>query len=879
MNNDRVDQPAVSSPEPRPRSTGRAPWARVKALFLAALDQTEPEQERFLERACEGDAALRNEVAALLASDRAASRFIETPAAALMAMGSPPAAERAQRLEPGTRLGAYEIVGFLSAGGMGEVYRARHTILGRDVAIKTVLAGETEGSARQRLVREARHAATLDHPNICTIHEVGEVGGSPFVVMALVDGHPLRDLIAGTPLPLERALDYGTQVAAALEHAHRHGIIHRDLKSSNVVIDRDGRAVVLDFGLARRLPRLDARTADLSVTVDGSLAGTLSHMAPEVLLGRSADPRSDVWSLGVLLYELLTGHLPFQGQTPFETSSAILGESPAPMSRRLPLGVRLVVERCLKKDPGERYATSAEVRRALESVRRRRGWAATGRLLLRARRRTLVGGMVVAALVAGAVSAGSHVPERLRLSGGSDVSALAFLPFENATDDDELEYYAAGFAGALIERLGTVTDVRLISPAPGAATPAGSGSPAELAGQLGADAVVTGRLRAASGRVAVDVQLMDTRRGRVLWSDTFERAPQHALALQADVVRAIAAEVRLSLRTDSRERLATTRAVNPEAYEAFLKGRFEWNHRTQASLDRAVEHFTRAIELDPTYAPAHAALADCYNQLGTVMVGRGSPSEFRPLAAAAAIRALQIDPNSAEAHAALAYVRHYDWQWEEAEQGFRRAIALNPSFALARSWYANFLMSRQRHDEALAQVYAARELDPFSLVVHTNIAWVLLDAGKPQEALVQLRQTLALDPTYPQARMRLVDALVATGRPTEAVVEAEALAVDTDGWVPAVLALAHARAAAGEIERARALLEEVLDRERAQYIAPWSVAAVYVRLGDIENALAWYERALEERSNAMVYVPVDPEAGPLQRHPRFRELVARAGLI
>lgn len=458
------------------------------------------------------------------------------------------------------------------------------------------------------------------------------------------------------------------------------------------------------------------------------------------------------------------------------------------------------------------------------------------------------------------------------------ISTLTFLPLDNATNDPQAEYYAAGLTDGLIEQLGATTDIRLISPASAAQVARTAETPAQVARRLGADAIVTGRLRHASDRIAVDIRLIEPSRGRVLWSDTYERTAQQILALQADVVRALAAEVRLAVRPGAADRLATVRAVNPEAYEAYLKGRYEWNRRTQASLQRAIGHFARAIELDPTYAPAHAALADCYNQFGTVMVGTGSPLEYRPRAAAAAIRALQIDPYSAEAHAALGFARHYDWRWGEAEQEFGRAIELNPSYPLVRLWYANLLMSRGRMEQALEQVYAARDLDPFSLIVNTNVAWVLTKAGRYRDAIVQLTRTLELDSTYAQARSRLVDALRGAGRHAEAREQAQRL-VDLTHRAPYPLGtLANINSRMGRTAEARALLEELVARAARGYVPPAAIARVYAALGDVDQALTWMTRAFEERSNYIVYLATDPDVDALRGDPRFQALLARAGL-
>jgi serine/threonine-protein kinase len=867
----------VDGERPAQRPQAAEHWKRVKAVFLEALEQPESEKSAWLAGACAGDAALEAEVASLLASQESAASFLETPAARALGIEALPDSVPSPRLEPGTRLGSYEITGFLSAGGMGEVYRARHTVLDRQVAIKTVRPQLTDPVARHRLIREARHAATLAHPNICTIYEVSEADGMPFIVMGYVDGHALSDVVRAALPSVSVVLDYGVQVADALAHAHKQRIVHCDLKSSNVVVDTSGRAVVLDFGLAKRLTT-SSLPADSTVTIQGALAGTLSHMAPEVLRGGRPDERSDIWSLGVLLYELATGALPFQGRTPFETTSAILNEIPRPIGSRVPLALRLVIERCLLKDPRGRYQDVAQVRAALDAIRRRRGWPMIGRLLVIARRRTLYVGGVVVLLVAALAAGGRELRERLGGVSGGRISTVAFLPFENATASAETDYYAAGLTAALMEQLSTAADVRVISPTSTARAALTAGTPAEAARILGAEALIEGRLRQASDRIAVDVRLVDASGGRVLWSDMYERSAQQALALQADVIRALTAEVRLTVRPGARERLATVRAVNPEAYEAYLKGRYQWNQRTPGSLRAAITHFTRAIELDPTYAPAHAALADCYNQFATVLVGTGSPSRYRPLAKAAAIRALQIDPNSAEAHAALGYVYHYDWQWDDAEREFRRAIELNPSFALARVWYGNLLMSRRRMDEALAQVNAARELDPFSLVINTNLGWVLTRAGRPADAVAVFTRTLELDSTYVQARLRLVDALFYLGRFDEAREQAQRLVASSGRSPMALKTLAMIEARAGRTDAVRDILTELEVRARTDYVPPGVFAWVFIMLGDNDSAIAWMTRAFEERSNAMAYVDTDPAWDGLRNDPRFQAMVVTIGL-
>ena len=866
-----------------PESVRPDRWTQVKAVFLDAIERSGADRDAFVLQACAGDDELRAEVESLLASDGAAGTFCETPAPALLT-GT---AAVPSRLESGTRLGVYEIVDFIAAGGMGEVYRARHSVLDRVVAIKTVNA-DHDPSAARRLIREARHASRLTHPNICAIYEVGasEVGASgvgtsgerPFIVMQHIDGRSLREMIQAGGVDLPRTLGIGAQVAEALAYAHDHGIIHRDLKSSNVVIDATGRATVLDFGLAKRLPTaIDDASAEPSLTVQGALAGTLSHMAPEVLLGGEADARSDVWALGVLLYELVSAKLPFTGRTPYEVSSAILSEPPCPLDSRTPLALRLVIERCLLKDPTARYQRAREVRAALDAIRRRRAWPVVGRLLVTVRRRTLLVVGASLALLPVLAVAGRYAMRELAQSP-MRVSAIAILPFRDASGNPGGAYYAVGFSEALTAQLGALTETRIIGPVSAARVVSVAKTPEAIGRSLGANILLDGSLRRAPDRVAVDLRLIEAESGRVLWSDTYDRDAREVLALQADVARALALAVRLAMRPAAQERFATVRAVRPDVYEAYLAGRYEWNQRTSESLQRAVVDYGRAVALDPTYAPAHAALADCYNQLGTVMVGTSSPQAMRPRAAAEAIKALQLDPNSAEAHAALGYVRHYQLRWTEAEQEFGRAIELNPNYSMARIWYANLLMSRRRFDESLHQVFIARDLDPFSLIVNTNVAWVLGNAGRHDEAIAQLQRTLSLDSTYVQARMRLAGAFEQAGRYDSALAHAHRLVSTMHGASPSLALLGTIQAHAGETRAARATLRELLERSRTEFVPAWSIASIYASLSEIDSAVVWAEKAFDEQSNVVAYFNVDGNTPALRRDPRFRALLVRAGL-
>jgi serine/threonine protein kinase/TolB-like protein/Tfp pilus assembly protein PilF len=852
-------------------------WNRVKSVFSDALDRSPSERPAFVAEACGDDASMRRDVESLLDSDRQAGSFIETPAAALL--GQAPLEQSAlPDLTPGTLLGPYEILGFVGAGGMSQVYRARDSRLGRIVAIKVVGGAGSDPRAERRLLREARHASSLAHPYICTIHEVDEAAGRPFIVMEYVSGRTLRDLVRNGSVELPDLLRLGIQIADALDHAHQRGVIHRDLKSANVVVAADGPAKVLDFGLSTRLPDPATNHTSMSaVTETATVAGTLSHMAPEVLLGHQPNPKGDIWALGVLLYEMASGKLPFKGETPFETSSGILHANPAPLPSRVPLALRLVIQRCLEKDPNRRYQTASEVHLALEAVERRERLVLTGRLLLRryGRRLAVVSG--VAAIVT-AVLVGIARREQAAAPTAGQIQTVAVLPLANVSNDSAQDYFTEGMTETLIGSMGKIDGVRVLSRTTVMKYRGSSKAPQDVGRELGADAVLDGSVRREGERLRVQARLTSASTGQILWSDSYDRSLREAPAVENDIVRAVAASGAMRMTNSARTRLSATRAVDPDVYEAYLKGRYYWNQRSEVSIKTAITYFDRAIALDPTYAPPYAAVADCYNQLATLILSTGSPQEWRPKAAAAAIKALQIDPELAEAHATLGYVRHYEWQWTDAEREFTRAIELNPSYALAHVWYANLLGSRRRFAEALREVLLARDLDPLSLIVNTNVGWVLNMARRYHEAIVQLERTLKLDPNYQQAHRRLADAYGGVGRFDEAIAEQQVVVKLSDNNPSSLGGLAHLYAKAGRPAEARRILGDLLIVARTRYVSPGLFASIYLALGEADLAFPWIERAYREQSNYMAYIAVDDTRDAVGADPRYRDLLRRVGL-
>jgi serine/threonine protein kinase/Tfp pilus assembly protein PilF len=836
-------------------------WAKVKEVFVEAVGQPADRRSAFLSIRCDGDVELKETVERLLTSHAASGDFIEVSPV----QGIPTHVAAFGPLTGATR-GHYRFGRRVGTGGMGEVYEAWDARTDRRVAVKVLT--DSGADAASRLTREGAHALELDHPNICRVHEVVSDGTGAFIVMEFIEGTTLADAVPAAGFDAAAVMTLAVQFAAGVKHAHERGIIHRDLKLANLMLTGDGGLKVLDFGLARRLPQhVASAVSAASLSEAGVIAGTLTYLSPEVLHGERADARSDVWAFGVVLQQLLTGTEPFDGRTPFELTSKVLREPPKPMPPSVPGGLRTIRDNCLAKDPSERYQNGGELLAALQALQS--GARVPRRASRKPQRR-------IAAIVAGTLVTGAAVLALLASMRETSVvrpsPSIAVLPLRGDPD-----FFADGVTEGLIARLGTVDSLRVISRTSSTRYRAET-SLEVIRRDLQADVVVRGTVDRGIDRVALTAELVETATGRQLWRERFERPTNEVLALENDAIRGIVDRLGVRISDARHTTLRVVRAVDPVMYEAYLKGRFHWNRRTSDSLQQAVAFYNSAIERDPTYAPAHAALADCYNLLGTVQIGAASPLEMRPRARAAAIRAIQADESLAEAHATLGYVSHYDWDWALAEREFRRAIELNPNLALAHTWYANYLVSRGRLQDALAEVRLAEQLDPFSLVVVTNVGWTLSYNRRWEEAIAAYRRALALDPTYVQARRRLADALMQAGRLEEAGHEVRRVVEMTRRSASSLGLLADLHAISGRRAEARAVLDELRILARSTYVSPTTIYEVYFRLGDHDNAFAWLDVALKERSNSAVYLLVDDFTEGVRDDPRFRRAVDMVGL-
>ena len=790
-------------------------------------------------------------------------------------------------LPRGARLGPYEVLGPLGAGGMGEVYRARDTRLGREVALK-VLPDEVS-SDRQRLARfqaEARMASSLSHPNIITIHDVGESDGTSFIVMELAEGRTLRSLLASGPLAIRRLLEVGVQIADGLAKAHAAGMVHRDLKPENVMLTGDGLVKILDFGLARLDPATPPSASDEQTTLErltqpGTVVGTVGYMSPEQTSGEAVDFRSDQFALGAILYELATARAPFQRRTAAETLTAILREEPQAVSSlnpQTPPGFARIVERCLAKDPSRRYASSLDLARDL---REELGLVSSGSGAASAqgvrRRRVPVVGLALALGLVAAVAAAWLLPRFASRRG--PIGSLAILPFVNASGDPGLDYLSDGLTESLINSVSQLSDLKVIARSSVFRYKGKDVTPDEVARQLKVQAVLMGRISERGDSLSVSAELVDAVENAHLWGVQYNRKPSDLIATQEDIAREISENLRHKLSGEDKKQLARHPTENVEAYRLYMKGRYFWNQRTRDELQKAIGYFRQAIDRDPAYALAYSGLADAYGVLGVFYYQFSPPPGTFPLAREAAMKSLELDPSLGEAHQSLAFVRfYYDWDWASAEHEFKRALELNPADSNARHQYSHYLLALGRFDESLAEAQRAIEQDPLSAMMSTHLGEHYHLSRQLDLAIGQLQRALELNPRFPAAHMLLGDAYEQKHLYPDAAREFQSVADVFAGTSRVQSALARVKALAGKRAEALRELEELARDRPGRYVAPHDLAWGYAALGDVDRAMQWLEIAYTERSSALVYLKIEPLFDPLRGDPRFADLVRRVGL-
>ncbi len=835
-------------------------------------------------------------------------------------------------------IGRYKILSPLGAGGMGEVYLAEDTTLGRRVALKILPSQSTTDEDRlARFEQEARSASALNHPNIITIHEVGSQDGMRFIATEFIEGETLRKRLKQARLSPREAVDVAIQVASALAAAHQAGIIHRDIKPENVMLRPDGYVKVLDFGIVKLTEKFAERSGEQSaghetpdaarsnVTTEKNIVmGSPNYMSPEQARGLAVDGRTDIFSLGALLYETLTAKKPFEGPTTSDIIVSILERKPQQLSQiiEVPPALEHVVNKALAKAREARYQTVKELLVDLKRLKRRmdfevglddslmpessaestvpltleqdarttvrqasieksggltaRFGSSLAQLLVRSgnRKRRIVTILILISVVAAALIYFTRT--KLEPGGAAHpIDSIAVLPFINESADPNTDYLSDGMTESLINNLSQSRSLRVMSRNSVFRYKGHEANAGKIGRELGVDSVLAGRIVQRGENLSISVELIGMRDGTQIWGEQYNRTLSDVLAMQEEIARQISQKLQLKLSGEDQQRVSKRFTDDAEAYKLYLKGRFYWSKRTDDGLKKGIEYFNQAIERDPSYALAYAGLADCYAIL--VELEASAPTELYPKVKAAAQKALEIDDSLAEAHTSLGAAYEYEWNWAEAETQYKRAVELSPSYATAHHWYAAYLISRMRSDEAIREMQRALELDPLSLIINTSMGRVLYGARQYDRAVDQLKKTLDLDPNFAEAHFQLGMVYEQKRMFDKAVREFQKAAeLFKDPMMRAWIARTYA--IAGRRSEAERVLAEVKALSKQQYASPYLMASIYAALGQKDVAFEWLDRVYKDHSYYVVWLNVDRVFDGVRSDARFQDLLNRIGI-
>jgi len=738
----------------------------------------------------------------------------------------------------GKTVSHYKILEKLGEGGMGVVYKAQDTKLDRIVALKFLpkrLLYDSE--AKTRFENEAKAASALNHPNITTIYEINEEGGECFICMEYIEGQSIKELMNAKTLSLDEILKIAIQIAEGLNAAHRKGIVHRDIKSDNIMLTDEGLVKIMDFGLAKL-------KGVSKLTKTGTTVGTMHYMSPEQAQGMDVDQRSDIFSFSVVLYEMITGQLPFKGEHEAAVVYSIINETPEPLARykaNVPEGLQRIVDKALEKNRDERYQHEDEMNADLKKLKRE--------------------------FESKAEQPSTKKPQ----------PSIAVLPFTNLSADKEQEYFCDGMAEEIINALSQVEDLRVVARTSAFSFRGKEIDIREIGKKLNVQALLEGSVRKAGNRVRITAQLINVVDGYHLWSERFDRDLADVFAIQDEISLAIVDKLKVKLLGDEKEKILKRYTQNLDAYDLYLKGRYHWNRRTPDALKKAVSHFEQVIRKDPNYALAYAGLADCYSMLAQVYVL--PPKEAFPKAKALAKKALETDETLAEAHTSLAFaIGCFDWDWAGAEKEFKRAIELNPNYATAHQWFAMVLVKLGRNSEAIQEIHKALELDPFSLIINTSAGFVYLYAGREDKAVEQAEKILDMDPTFIGAYLILVDVNERRRKYDEAVEEG-LKGYSFVGFLSQheVVSLRETYASSGRIGYLRRWLEIMQSKTEQGQVLYYDMASLYALLDDTEKAIECLEKAYEEHDFSLSGLLVDDDFEKLRSNPRFVQLIKKMG--
>jgi TolB-like protein/Flp pilus assembly protein TadD len=794
-------------------------------------------------------------------------------------------------LTAGTRLGRYEVVSFIAAGGMGEVYRARDPRLGRDVAVKILPASMACDAERlQRFEYEAQATSALNHPNILVVFDIGSEQGRLYIVTELLEGETIKARLCSGRLSTPQALEIARQIAAGLMAAHGKGIVHRDIKPSNLFLTLDGRLKILDFGLARMTPPSDAAddaTGPLTPTNDPfGLVGTAGYISPEQVRGQAGDARSDVFAFGAVLHEMLAGQRAFTGTCAVETLNAVLKQTPTRLDRvrdDVPEFVARIVERCLEKNPRDRFQTARDLAFALEAASTAtfsRATSAGGRKRWPLKLRSWLWIVVTVVLVALIFLLWRGVPTRLmRGAAQESIRSLAVLPLENVSGKAEEDYFVDGLHGELIAKLAKIGALRVISRTSVERYRKGRASIGEIARALDVDAVLEGSVMRMGDELRTNFRLVDARTDEYRWAESYQTQMHDVLQLQSVVAKSVAEQIEIRLTPDEERRLVEQRVVDPEAYQLYLQGRFHWSEATPLSLERSAVLFREAIARDPGLALARVGLVESRGMLGEM---KAEPSaDFVPQIESEARRAVNESQNSGEAHAALGFAVLFgaaDWNWDLAERELKQAVVLSPSNADAHAWYSQLMSLRGRHAEAIEASRRAQKLDPLNSFIAMNVASRFYYARRFDEALEQTKALQTIHADYWLRHWIRGLALSAQGRRPDAIAELRRAVSLSEGSLECLPDLGAAFGRSGRTGQARAILDRLERASRRRYVPAYYFAVVHAGMSEKQPALDWLERAYAERDWRLAWIGPEPTFDSLRSEARFQALLTKLHL-